>query len=149
VDGPTISLLIRSTMVALHQANVTGNYTVLRDLGAEILRRSNTAADLSELFAQFRKTHMSLASTVLNDAVMDKPPALTTDGQLELVGHFMTTPQELIFDLTFLFENGDWRIAVIKVGTREPAGGKPSAGKADAKPKAAAEVPLPRERPKP
>src|SRR3954454_15804289 len=33
VTGPEISILVRSTVLALHQANMTGNYSVLRDLG--------------------------------------------------------------------------------------------------------------------
>lgn len=120
VDGPTISTLIRTTIVALHQANVTGNYTVLRDLGASELHIANTAADLSAQFADFRQKRINLASTVLFDPVLDQKPQLSPDGMLRLVGHFPTRPQEAVFDLTFLFEAGAWRIAQIKVATRLP-----------------------------
>ena len=100
-------MLIRTTMIALHQANVTGNYTVLRDLGASILQSANTAADLAVLFAPiFARTAFSLAPTVLFDAILDQKPALTTNGVLKLVGHFPTKPQEVIFDLTFAYEAG-------------------------------------------
>jgi hypothetical protein len=34
IDRNGVLILIRSTLLALHHANQTGNYTVLRDLGA-------------------------------------------------------------------------------------------------------------------
>jgi hypothetical protein len=136
-------MLIRTTMIALDQANATGNYTVLRDLGASIMRASNTDADLAELFAQFRKSRMSMAPTVLIDPILDQKPELSTNGVLHLVGHFPTTPQEVIFDMTFAYELGGWRIAVLSVGTRlatgqaiAPAGNvAPAAPPAKPKPK--------------
>ncbi len=142
MDGPTISMLIRETMVALDQADITGNYTVLRDLGASVMRASNTAADLADHFADFRRKRVSLAQAVLFDAVLDQKPALSTDGALRLVGHFPTTPQEIVFDLTFLFEDGTWRIAQISAGTRAPAAaGTPPPATAPAKPPPAQLVP--------
>jgi hypothetical protein len=158
VQGPEISMLIRSALIALHQANVTGNYSVLRDLGASVLQAANTPADLAIQFREFREKRFSLAPTILFDPILDEKPELTTDGRLRLKGHFPTQPQEVIFDLTFLFEGGTWRggtwrLALISVGSR-PAP-KAEAEKTDSKPKAtdapagAAIAPLPRSRPKP
>jgi hypothetical protein len=127
VDGPTISMLIRETMVALDQADITGNYTVLRDLGASVMRASNTASDLADHFAGFRQKRISLAQAVLFDAVLDQKPNLSTDGALRLIGHFPTRPQEILFDLTFVFENNTWRVAQISAGTRAPADAPPPA----------------------
>jgi hypothetical protein len=168
VSGPEISMLIRTTMIAVHQANVTGNYTVLRDLGASILKASNTAADLAALFAEFRKSNMNLAPTVLFDAELDEKPALSTNGVLRLVGHFPTKPQEVIFDMTFSYELGAWHIAVINIGTRlavadatPPPNGQataplgqsaPAPAKITPAPKTGAQqakVPVPRMRPNP
>jgi len=165
VSGPEMSMLVRTTMIALHQANLTGNYTVLRDLGAGVLRASNSAADLAVRFAEFRKRAFNLAPTVLFDAVLDEKPKLTTDGQLQLVGHFPTKPQEVIFDLTFRYEVGAWRIALLQVGSRMAVASadaakpkpvaKPKATETAAKPKpdpnAAMDLvpPTPRVRPTP
>ncbi len=146
VDGPEISTLIRTTLIALDQANVTGNYTVLRDLGASVLRAANTAADLAARFAAFRQKRISLAPAVLVDAVLDEKPKLSTDGVLRLVGHVPTKPQEIIFDLTFLYEGGDWRIAQISVATRVPAATDAGSAKpgASSGPLPSAQVPTPR-----
>lgn len=141
VDGATISTLIRTSIVALHQANITGNYTVLRDLGASALQVANTAADLSAQFTEFRQKRISLASAVLFDPVLDQKPQLSLDGVLRLVGHFATKPQEVVFDLTFLFEAGAWRIAQIKVATRLPQSAATGTAASDSG------VPAPRPRP--
>jgi hypothetical protein len=153
VQGPEISMLIRSALIALHQANVTGNYSVLRDLGASVLQAANTPADLAAQFREFREKRFSLAATILFDPILDEKPQLSANGQLRLVGHFPTQPQEVIFDLTFLFEGGTWRLALISVGSRpapkaepENAAAKP---KATAAPAGPATAPLPRSRPKP
>ena len=127
VDGPELSSLIRMTILALHQANITGNYTVLRDLGANEFQSANTAADLAAQFALFRQKQISLASAVLFDATLDEAPMLSTHGALRVIGHFPTKPQEIVFDLIFLYEAGAWRIDQLSVGTRLPTAAPPSA----------------------
>ena len=42
----TLTILIKNTLAALNHANLTGNYTVLRDLGAPGFSQANTAARL-------------------------------------------------------------------------------------------------------
>jgi hypothetical protein len=121
VSGPEISILIRCTMVALHQANVTGNYTVLRELGSIGFQASNSPAQLTELFREYRERRVNLAAAVIFDAKLDEGPRLSTDGMLRLVGHFPTKPQEIVFDLTFRFERGDWRISSLNIETRVAA----------------------------
>jgi hypothetical protein len=140
-----MSILIRSAIVALDQANATGNYTVLRDLGASAMQSANTAADLANLFANYRKQNFSLADTVLLDPVLDDKPQLSTDGALHLVGHFPTRPQEVMFDMTFFYERGRWRVANMQVGSRMPDGKTEAGSTASASPA----VPLPRLRPAP
>lgn len=145
VSGPEMSAMIRGAIVALDQANVTGNYTVLRDLGAAQMQASNSAADLADLFANYRKQNFSLEAAVLFDPVLDDKPQLSTDGALHLVGHFPTQPQEILFDLTFLYERDRWRLANMQVGSRIP--GKPGDRAQTAS--SAPAVPLPHLRPSP
>jgi hypothetical protein len=69
IDRNGVLILIRSTLLALDQANKTGNYTVLRDLGSPGFH-SNTAARLAEIFAAQRKDNIDLSGT----AVLDPQP---------------------------------------------------------------------------
>lgn len=135
-------MLIRTTVVAVHQANTTGNYTVLRDLGAAELRNGNDPSRLADLFRSFRDDKLNLAPAVLHDPLLDEDPKLTTDGFLRLVGHFPTAPQEIVFDLTFRYETGAWRPSVISIGTR--MAGEVSVAAEQAAP---GSVPTPRLRP--
>jgi hypothetical protein len=47
--------LIRSTLLALNDANRSGNYSVLRDLAAPDFQAHNTSADLAQIFADLRR----------------------------------------------------------------------------------------------
>src|SRR5262249_54607445 len=59
IDRNGVLILIRTALLALDQANKTGNYTVLRDLGAPDFQ-ANTAARLAEIFAQQRRDNVDL-----------------------------------------------------------------------------------------
>ena len=118
VTGPEISMLIRSTIVALHQANLTANYSVLHDLGDSQFQATYSQAALAEMFRDFRARGVNLAPAVLFDADLDERPKLTTDGLLRVVGHFPTTPQQITFDIIFRIEGGLWRIDAIDAGVR-------------------------------
>lgn len=118
VSGPEISMLIRGTMIALYHANLTGNYTVLRDLGSIDFQANNSAARLTDLFREFREKKLNLAAAAIIDAKLDQKPLLSKNGVLRLVGYFPTKPQEIVFDLTFVHERGDWRILLLNIGTR-------------------------------
>ncbi|MGX4769414.1 hypothetical protein ACWAUC_06350 [Bradyrhizobium guangdongense] len=60
IDRNGVLMLIRSTLLALDHANKTGNYTVLRDLGAPGFQ-VNTAAKLAENFAKQRGEKLDLS----------------------------------------------------------------------------------------
>ncbi|MFZ2159602.1 MAG: hypothetical protein WAV72_26250, partial [Bradyrhizobium sp.] len=57
IDRNGVLVLVRSALLALDQANKTGNYTVLRDLGAPAFQ-VNTAARLAEIFAKQRNDNL-------------------------------------------------------------------------------------------
>jgi len=118
VTGPEISMLIRATILALHQANLTGNYSVLHDLGDSQFQATYSQAALSDMFRGFRDRRVNLEPTILYDADLDAPPKLTTDGLLHVIGHFATAPEQVVFDITFHSQGGVWRLDTINAGTR-------------------------------
>ncbi|MBC7018053.1 hypothetical protein G6O44_25355, partial [Salmonella enterica subsp. enterica serovar Enteritidis] len=61
IDRNGVLILVRSTLLALDQANKTGNYTVLRDLGAPGFQAGNNAARLAEIFASQRNDKLDLS----------------------------------------------------------------------------------------
>ncbi|MGQ0559688.1 MAG: hypothetical protein ACT4OE_08915, partial [Sphingosinicella sp.] len=63
-DARTVLKLVWSTMAAVEHANVTGNYSVLRDLGSAGFQANNSAATLAANFAAIRERRLDLAETL-------------------------------------------------------------------------------------
>ena len=117
-DAAKLRILIYNSLIALNQANLTGNYTVLRDLGSSHFRSGNSAAYLSELFADLRKRRIDLAPIVVFEPKLIKRPEVSEEGLLRLTGFFDTAPEKVAFDLVFIVEDGDWRLVGIAADTR-------------------------------
>ena len=109
-DTLTVHKLIWSMMAALDQANQTGNYSVLRDLGAPSFQTSNSAATLGGIFASIRSQNIDLGYTLVMTPVFQFPPTIVQGGLLRVRGVFPLRPNAIGFD--FLFQNigGQWRV---------------------------------------
>jgi hypothetical protein len=111
--------LIRATLLTLNDANRSGNYTVLRDLAAPDFQARNSAADLSQIFADLRRRNFDLYAAALLAPQLTAAPALETDGKLRLTGFFATRPLQINFDLTYQVVGGQWRMFGISIATPE------------------------------
>ena len=109
-----ITTLVRTTLVAVHQADVTGNYSVLRDLAAPDFRDRNSAPDLLRIFAPLRGQRIDLAEVVLLDPQITAV-SLTTRKALYVAGWLATRPEPVRFELLFEPVDGVWRIDGITV----------------------------------
>lgn len=119
VTGPEISMMIRTTLVALHQANVTGNYTVLRDLGSGSFRTINNPVRLGNIYGKLRDSGIDLSPVVLLDPLLTKAPFIDANQVLIIEGYFPTLPLNIIFKMGFRFEFGGWRLLSLSVGASE------------------------------
>lgn len=117
-DDYKITLLIRTTIIAVNQANKTGNYSVLRDLGAPGFQSANTAAQLAESFANQRKSKFDLSPILFFTPKLVQKPTLDEAGRLRVTGFFATKPQQVNFDLAFEFVDGEWRHFGLGIGTQ-------------------------------
>jgi hypothetical protein len=113
-DADLVVTLVSSVMLALHQANITGNYTVLRDMSAPGFRNKNTATDLGRIFAPIRETKIDLSQTVLLDPHITTA-TLNDQKMLYLVGAFDTKPTPVTFELLFEPIDGNWQMFGIAV----------------------------------
>jgi hypothetical protein len=73
IDRNGVIILIRTTLLALDQANKTGNYTVLRDIGAPGFQ-TNTAARLGDIFAKLRNDNLDLSGVAAIDPQLNLLP---------------------------------------------------------------------------
>ncbi len=75
-DAEKIVLLLRVAMVTLNDALQTGNFTVLRDMGAPGFREANTAARLSQSFSDLAAKGIDLSSVTIIAPQLTDPPGL-------------------------------------------------------------------------
>lgn len=139
IDRNGVLILIRSSLLALDQANKTGNYTVLRDIGAPGFQ-SNTAARLGEIFAKLRNDNLDLSGVAVIDPQLNLLPQIEANGLMHLAGFFPSVPTQVNFDLTFAPVNGKWRLFGISVSIGQSA---PAAPEPPSPPAAAQKQPAP------
>lgn len=117
-DGLKMNMLIRTTLIALSQANTTGNYSVLRDLGAPEFQLNNTVARLTEAFADLRRRKLDFSPVLFFDPKLIREPALDDAGRLRLTGFIDTRPEQVTFDMMFASVGGEWRLFGLAVEMR-------------------------------
>jgi hypothetical protein len=128
IDRNGVLILIRTTLLALDQANKTGNYTVLRDLGAPDFQ-ANSAAQLAEIFAQQRKDNVDLSGVAVIDPQLTLLPQIEGNGLMRMAGFFPSVPTQVNFELLYAPVDGRWRLFGLSVsfGQAAPAAPQPPA----------------------
>ena len=92
-DAFKLNLLIRSSIIALNQANQTGNYTVLQDLGAPAFRASNNSVRLAQIFSALRQRQLDLTPVLFFTPKLVTEPQINANGLLRLVGFSRRRPK--------------------------------------------------------
>jgi hypothetical protein len=126
IDRNGVLILIRSVILALDQANKTGNYTVMRDLGAPGFQ-VNTAARLAEIFAKQRNDNFDLSGVAVIDPQLNLLPQIEANGMMRMAGFFPSVPSQVNFELVFAPVNGQWRLFGLSVNTGQSAPAAPAA----------------------
>jgi hypothetical protein len=128
IDRNGVLILIRETLLALDQANKTGNYTVLRDLGSPDFQ-ANSAAQLAEIFAQQRRDNIDLSGVAVIDPQLTLLPQIEANGMMRMAGFFPSVPTQVNFELLYAPVGGRWRLFGLSVsfGQAAPAAPQPPA----------------------
>ncbi len=111
----TLVILIRTTLIALNQANQTGNYAIFHGLATAGFQASSTADKLNQSFAPLRSANLDLSPIAVVTPELTQAPAFTKDGVLRLTGRFPTLPVQINFDMAFQQIAGRWLIAGLAV----------------------------------
>ena len=107
--------LVRSILLAVNDANLTGNYTVLRDLSAPDSQALNTPERLEESFRPFRQQGTDFSIVAVAQPRFVQLPAFTPQGYLRVNGEFDSAPR-ITFDIFLQHVAGRWRPYAIGVG---------------------------------
>ncbi len=139
IDRNGVLILIRSTLLALDQANKTGNYTVLRDLGAPGFQATNNPARLGDIFANLRRERIDLAGVAVLEPQLTVLPEIESNGMMRMAGFFPSVPAQVKFELLYAPVDGQWRLFGVSVGLEGsgPAAPAPASAPPAAAPQAA------------
>lgn len=114
-NGDVMAMLIRGHLLALNQANISGDYSVLRDLAAPGFREANNPARLTEIFTELRARNLDMSPVSVINPQLIRPPAIDDQGYLRLTGFVPSRPQQINFDLAFELVGNRWRLFGIAV----------------------------------
>jgi hypothetical protein len=116
-DNLKLLILIRTSLIALNQADLTGNYSVLRDIAAPGFQQASDPAKLAQVFADLRNRKIDLSPIAVVPPTLTQPAAVTGQGLLRITGFFPTKPEQVNFDLLFQHIGVQWRLFGISVKT--------------------------------
>jgi hypothetical protein len=117
IDAGQAAILTKSTIMAVHQANQTGNYSVLRDLGTPGFRERFDQARLTAVFAKLRGLQADLSLILPMTPSLSREPELTAANRLHLIGSFSSQPLQVSYDLLFVWIGDQWRIEGLAIDT--------------------------------
>lgn len=112
--------MVWSTLIAVDHANRTGNYSVLRELGAPSFQQNNDPAKLAQIFANLRAADLGIGRSVLYVPEYTEPPGILENGLYRIRGVIPMRPEGLLFDMLFQYVRGEWRLMGISVAPEEP-----------------------------
>ncbi|MDO3445257.1 hypothetical protein [Agrobacterium sp. V1] len=121
LERSSLISLIRYTLVALDQANRTGNYSVLRELGAPGFMQSNNPAHLAEIFANQRKDLLDMSAVTILEPQFTFGPQIEQNGMLHVAGFFPAGAMRLSFEFLFQPVERQFRVFTLAVALHEPA----------------------------
>lgn len=124
-DQLELSKLLWSTMAAVDHANIAGNYSVLRDLAAPGFQNANDAARLTQIFSGVRQSRLDLSNALLLAPTYTATPTLIAPDVLRLQGLFGIRPTAILFDITYQWVGGRWRLFGISLGSQGIASQQP------------------------
>lgn len=110
-------MLIKNAITAVNHGNLTGNYTVLRDLGGPAFREKNSDARLATIFQKLRDQKSDLSPILVLQPVYSERPMIDQAGELNLVGFFPTQPLQIQFRLAFQRVGNGWMIDSVSIST--------------------------------
>lgn len=127
-DAEKIVLLIRTALLTLNDAVQTGNFTVLRDVGAPGFREANSAARLTQTFSSLMSQHVDLSGIAITAPQLAEAPVIDPKNNLlRIKGWFPSGPLQINFALWFQPVAGRWRLFGISVNPALPTTNAPSA----------------------
>ena len=110
-----LEALVKSSLLTLNDANVTGNYSVLHAKLSKPFRQQFSPEKLKETFREFSQGNADFDIIAAMPPTYAPRPVVDEDGKLVVKGGFPTEPSPLLFELEFIPSDGEWKLIRIHV----------------------------------
>lgn len=102
-------ILIKTSLLTLNDANITGNYVVLHAKLAQPFREQFSPERLKQVFKPFADQKMDWGVIAAKPPVPTAEATIDKRGALVLRGYFDTSPSRLTYELDFVPSEGEWK----------------------------------------
>ena len=110
-------VMVKTSLLTLNDANLTGNYAVMYAKMAKPFRDKFTADTLKQAFKAFAGKHIDIIAA--KPIVPTSEAKFAPNGWLMLRGYFDTTPSRLNYELDFAVSEGEWKLTTINVKIKD------------------------------
>lgn len=115
-------VLIKTSLLSLNDANLTGNYAVLHAKLSKPFREQFTPDHLKQSFKEFADKKIDWEAVVAMSPVPTKDSHIDQRGALVLRGYFDAGARHVIYALDFIPSEGEWK--PIKLNVRVKSAGE-------------------------
>jgi len=119
---PTVQsqeILIKTALLTLNDADLTGNYAVLHDKLSKPFREQFTSDQLKTGFKAMVDQNADWALIAAMPPVATSDAAIDERGWLILRGYFDTKPSRLNYDLAFIPSEGQWKPIKLSIDLKQ------------------------------
>ncbi len=107
--APVQEVLIKTYLLTLNDANLTGNYAVLHAKLAKPFREQFSAERLKKIFKPFSDKKIDYGIIAAKPPVATSKSTIDNRGALILRGYFDTAPSRVSYELDFIPSEGEWK----------------------------------------
>ena len=111
--------MVKTTLLTLNDANLTGNYDVMHAKMARAFREKFGPDTLKQAFRTFAGKHIDIIAA--KPVIATSAARISGNGALMLRGYFDTTPSRLNYELDYAISEGEWKLIAIDVKVKGPS----------------------------
>ncbi len=113
-------ILIKTALLTLNDANITGNYTVLHAKLSKPFREQFKPEQLKQGFKTFADQKIDFGVIAAKTPIPTGEAIIDKRGALLLRGYFDTTPSRVNYELDFVPSEGEWKPLKLNVDIKRP-----------------------------
>lgn len=106
-----------SSLLAFNDGVQEKDFSAFYKKISALWQEQTTPEKLTELFNDFIDKEIDISPIKKVEPVFNKEAKINSDGLLVIAGYYPTTPKRVVFELKYLEEKGDWKLAGINVKT--------------------------------